>query len=543
MNKNLHDDQFEEFFRNKLNEFDDSPTSDMWERIDGVIPPKPKPTIVKYFTPISIAASFLLVVGLWAAVAQYRTKNEALSKKLEKAEQKIEILTNKAAQEKSRTIVLPQQEKEVNNLSNKIPLIDENEETIVENKAINQLDKAPIVLPKSRNNRKKINNDDPIAITSDPVINKNKTIKNTPQTDNPEVAVNNPSNNKNTPQNNDLQLIDKPVRPIDNIKHNQNNNNKQVVDRNPNTPKSKIDVNEKVLAKEEINPLDLKEMTAFEQALAVINENKLVAPFQPKQSFPKSKGQFSVTFTTQAVWEDRDFKRKGSFPPPPKEHPKPEIVQMGFEFGARLNYAFNESWSVSAGLTKRNERAILNIRKEIDYNKNDENLENINNQSYESTSSYGDLGVNVALERNAQFQPPNDEFPISLTLNGNQEKESLNIPLAVQYQRNIDKWSFGIRAGVSGQVVLDSKFKTRELTTNIPEITVEEVQLTRRPEISEKFSVDGLIGLSISYSLTDRWKLHVEPTHYKSFTDKHRSENGHVTSNTNGFQLGASYVF
>ena len=117
MNKNLHDDQFEEFFRNKLNEFDDSPTSDMWDRIDGVIPPKPKPAIVKYFTPISIAASFLLVVGLWAAVAQYRTQNEALSKKLEKAEQKIETLTNKVEEEKNKEIIFPQQEKSQDNLS------------------------------------------------------------------------------------------------------------------------------------------------------------------------------------------------------------------------------------------------------------------------------------------------------------------------------------------------------------------------------------------------------------------------------------------
>ena len=101
----------------------------------------------------------------------------------------------------------------------------------------------------------------------------------------------------------------------------------------------------------------------------------------------------------------------------------------------------------------------------------------------------------------------------------------------------------GIRAGISGQIVLDSRFNPKRITTDIPEITAENVALINSPKVSEKFSVDGLIGLSVSYSLNDRMKLHFEPTHFKSFTDKHRSENGYVTSNTSGLQVGATYVF
>ena len=156
--------------------------------------------------------------------------------------------------------------------------------------------------------------------------------------------------------------------------------------------------------------LDLKRMTALGQALSNINEDKLVQPLSLRS------GRFSATLTAQAVWEDRDFKRRG--PPPTKEHPRPEIVEMGYETGVRLNYEFNKNWSVSAGLTKRNERATLNIREEIDYDKNDENDENINNKSYESASSYGEVGVNVALQRNPLFEPPNDAFSLLLTLRG-----------------------------------------------------------------------------------------------------------------------------
>ena len=97
MKEQLHEDNFEDFLRNKINQFDDEPNIDMWSRIEGAIPPAPQPWIYKYLTPYSAAVSILVALTVWAVVYQYNS-NQALNHKLVEAADKIKVLENEMNQ-------------------------------------------------------------------------------------------------------------------------------------------------------------------------------------------------------------------------------------------------------------------------------------------------------------------------------------------------------------------------------------------------------------------------------------------------------------
>ena len=94
LKKHLQDDNFEEFMRNKLNEFDSEPNDNMWVRVESVILPAPKPMLFRIIKPSVIAASMVLAVAAYAMIYQYNS-TQNLNQQIIEANNKIQQLENK----------------------------------------------------------------------------------------------------------------------------------------------------------------------------------------------------------------------------------------------------------------------------------------------------------------------------------------------------------------------------------------------------------------------------------------------------------------
>jgi len=537
MKGQLHDDNFEDFIRNKINSFDGEPSSDMWERIDGVIPPKPKPVYVKYIAHISIAASFLLVVTLWAVVSQFQTEKQKLTNELEQAERKIEDLkvqteTEDVADKAPLNNDIDKRQREKKNLTSI------NSEKLPTNQVTRKSNDAKRVVKKSNPSRSPSKSDSNISKT-----NKKPNIP---------IAKNNQQNKKsNIPAVKNNQQNKKANIPI---AENNQENKKEI------NPSKKV--NESRLPKQIVDvsgflALEVKDIEPF-LIPKVVYEDRLVpplpSPLTTKKRVPKNQIKTSVSLNAQRLLVAKNNYKPA--PPPqggqtrPHPHPQKDDFRLskGYNVGASLNVELGKHWSVSIGANYQKETVRLRLHSRLDYNPNTETSFDdeffINNQSYPSECAFGDLGVNVDLFRNKNSPPLPGMQPLELKLLGLHTKKTINIPVSVQYERFFgEKFSVGLRGGVAVQFLNSNEFNPMSVETSDENIVADGVRLTEAPKLSQKLSFDALSGVSFNYKISDKIKLSVIPTAITSINEKHRSQRGSSKSTLFGIQGAITYAF
>lgn len=501
MKGNLHEDNFEDFIKNKINEFDDAPSNDMWNRIEGVIPPKPTVSIIKYLTPIAVAASVaLVVIAMWWVVSDFKNENAVLSEELKEATNKIEKLSNRV----------------------------EEMQPIIEQKASKE---------------EKTDENQTLASTQNIVSNHAQTaVKN----DLPPNRVNNFSNKKEKTINSSIFSSDE--------KTTQKKVNKtNIFAENSQTTKAKeaiLAVNSAPLSEDlknylssDINYLEQKQITVLAFS-SHPNEDRMVEPLKIEEETKrvKAKGNWSAGVTV------RPFKNKNFIKIPPGMPRKPtERQAIGLALGGQVAYQFNENWSVSVGLARQSENAEIQIPNRVNYDKGNEipfDAEfNICNHNYSANSPYGEFNVNVDLFRNKN-KSLNDGAPLELNLVGIYEKRSLNLPITVQYQKSIKKLKLGGKLGVSPQFTLANQFIATQVNVGEEGVLAQGVKLSQSADFNKKLNFDGIVGLTAAYALTKSWTLSVEPTSYISLKNKFRSTKGSsIQTASSGVQLGLSYQF
>ena len=521
---NLHENNFEDFIKNKINEFDELPSSDMWERIEGVIPPKPKPAIVKYFTPISVAASVVLVVALWAAVYQFQSQNQQLSKKLDKASQQIEELNL--------------QVQELNSNTN---------ETIVENKAIENTtvtsnsdaidSQKEVINPSiSSNTNNSIQNNTPkkskspisfIQANAPKSINDNYPANQKTATSLP-MAIQEVEKQSSILQENQQLTIEKERTST----VNQQPLNKQ---------------NDKVFA-DNIDFIESKSLSELGY-ISTLNKIISVAPLAPNTNNVRKAdlSNWSLTLMTGPLWSRSNQRPKPGQNPSPDFRKPDEMSRMGLANSFKVNYQINNRWAVSSGLNYQREIVNLNIHQKVPYNQGGEIPFDddfmIANHNFQANCNYGSMGINVDFFRD-RARNPIGNAPIDVAVKGFHKKRSVNIPFTAQYYFNPEsRVKIGLKGGLAAQLLLSSEFEPTQVEVSEEGVIAQGVTLTQSPQLSERASLDGIVGTQVLYKLNDHIQFNFEPTLVWALTDKHRSPNGNTKSGYGATQFGLTYLF
>ncbi|MCC6282194.1 MAG: hypothetical protein IT262_16445, partial [Saprospiraceae bacterium] len=98
MEKNIHDDRLDDYVRKSFEDYEEDPASDMWGRIEEVLPPVApgpvigpgKPSIRRYFWQMSAAAAILLLISsLVCGRMYYENKIRDISEQQNKPENSV----------------------------------------------------------------------------------------------------------------------------------------------------------------------------------------------------------------------------------------------------------------------------------------------------------------------------------------------------------------------------------------------------------------------------------------------------------------------
>ena len=538
MKEHLQDNNFEEFMRNKLNEFDGEPNDDMWDRVENVIPPAPKPTLFRIMKPSVIAASMILAMATFAMVYQYNS-TQNLNQQIIEANNKIKQLENKideksneetAQLEQIDGIETVEEAVDSDNFQERNNIIDKNKSSNFNtNKAKSDVvahSKKSNNLPYQSNSNK--NNKSPKQPFS--VINKkNKT----PIASDDIISKNDKNNGTQKPLNSNK--LDK--TPIANDHKISNPSN--TID---NKPKDKLPQTNEDIALGEPFLLDRIRNSQIDNFDAFI-----MAEQKPTITKPTFKPRFIAGGFVHSFQTRPDFKERPG-PPPPGGNPfrnhrvKPAI---GLAVGAKVGLQLNKHWSIHSGLAYQQEKIEMKLVDRRDYREDRENDIGNNREGYQTDyvtqSPFGEIRVNGAFTKNKDDNIENKPFDIEI--NGTHQLTSLNIPLYVQVQNQKGRFVYGLKAGIYGRNIINSSFDATAITSSISALKSSEVTVIEQPRISDKWTADFLGGIVLGYKHNEHILVSVEPTALMSLGNKHESQYGGTKMKTFGSQLAVQYTF
>jgi hypothetical protein len=547
LKENLQDDNFEEFMRNKLNEFDGEPNDNMWDRVESVIPPAPKPMLFRIIKPSVIAASMVLAVAAYAMIYQYNS-TQNLNQQIIEANNKIQQLENKidknsneetAQLEEFNQVEVVEQTIDNDDIQSEGDIINQNGASNLNTNRTADKNKSDVVSNSTKSYKQPssiINNKNKASIVNDNIMNKNNGSQkqlNSNKLDKTPIA-NDIIINKNNGTQKQLNSNKLDKTPIANDIIINKNNGVQ--------PKDKLQTSNEAIALSEPFLLDRIRNSQITNPNNFIIDEQKTALIKPTFKPSLIVGGFIHSFQTKP-----DFKERPGTPPPGGNPFRDHRVKpaTGLAIGAKVGVQLNKNWSIHSGLAYQQEKIEMKLVDRNEYN-NDREKDIGNNQEgyqtdYKTQSPFGEISIDGQFTKDKDDNIENK--PFNIEIDGTHELTSLNIPLYVQVQDQKGRFVYGLKTGIYGRNVINNSFEATSITSSISELKSSEVTVTEQPKVSNKWTVDFLGGVILGYKPNQNLMVSVEPTALMSLRNQHESQYGGTKMKTFGSQLAVQYIF
>ena len=543
MGKDLHNDNFEDFFRKHLESFDDEPSDAMWERIEPVIPPKPGIIWSTYALPSALILSVALLIFVGVKMFQYKQTSETLTEQLERSNKEIQSLTeqtivpNDNSIEESIKEVNENQSKEnsiENTVSNEASIIDRTTNNSIINNEKTKTTEQTIEQQFGNNPKKESNNSSESLTKKDKLNSVETTIS----------SIGKASDNSTTLVPNKISIpnIVEELTPTRNQKQTQN-------------PQATIDKTFN------ISPLVMRNSEFIFDKNWSINQNNVPNIPLPKEDDDNNKKTGEVknhitAFAAPTILKNniRPPRPSGNPPPnppnPPNNQPPPiptETVNVGKAIGFKYGREITDKLTLNIGGMYANTNFDSHTRHRLSYNKDSEqdlNTDKVsNNIDYSGSGTYGDykLDLDITRRRNNNI---NQGEEIDIEINATTQIHAIIIPAYVTYEMfNIGDFSIGLKGGVSYNNIVKSDMQVTDFKIKREGFEVRDARLGQRPKPSKKWNLNMISGVSVAYDFNDNFALVVEPTWSYTLSDHHKADFGRTKSNILNVEVGVRYSF
>lgn len=524
MGKDLHNDDFEDFFKKHLEGFDGEPADDMWDRIEPVIPPKPGIAWSVYALPSALILSLALLIFVGYKMLEYKKTSEDLTEQLEES--------NRAVQSLNEDAIVLQKEENVasdSNFNSDTNLNsnhsnDEKPNTLTDNNTDdwNRMTKedAAIIFKNKKQKTPKYNQQ---YFTNNKTVNRTKTTQNYEQTVGQETT---PTIKKTIPT---IQEISKEIQ--------------------KNKSETTPTVNQPIATTADWKELAMKTPSLPHQNNWVLN--KAVTVEKPLLEKVLTNKNSITLFVAPTILKNNIRPPQppiGNNPPPPNPRPIPtEKVKLGQAFGVKYGYCLTDKLSFNIGGIYANASYRFNTRHFLPYNKDTEQDISTdkagNTIDYSGSSTYGEYSVGVDVTRlkdNGVTQDENIDIKVEATA----KIHSVIVPAYLTYELlETNGFSVGLKGGVSYNNVIANDLQVNSFEVDKEGFEVKDFRLKDRPTPSKNGAINTLSGVVLAYEFQDNWSIMVEPTWTSALSDNHKSDFGRTKSNMFNMEIGVKYSF
>ncbi len=449
------DDDLEDFFRNRLGEFKDEPPTDMWDRIESDIPPKPAGAPRTVFLWTARAAAVALILGLGLSNFWQKQEMVEMAEELQHSKQDIASLADRLD----------------NAIAGNIPegsqAVPASEEIGFPSVPVELEPNTPqLVANKAADAGGSVKNVFPVIPSSE--LETNFTV----------VEFVPPLKEQRTVVSGTMPVLETKEK---------NLNVKPTYSEIKGTASGLI-----------------SQTSEFDKTLADIG------PISGNGYFtPKGKGSW---FIAANAGTEHWIKSKKA-----EEYRETEKSMLGYDGGVNIGYQLNDSWSLYTGVGYGENRLSIQKRGQLSYDQSLETLTEdgvaVSPYNIASETSAGDFEFATKMNRDEETLMASGEM-LPLQTRMEYTRGVVEIPLGARYDKRLGKnWKVGARAG------LVHRFKVREqvVLTDL-ESYKDGVSLSMPAkgkgvvtEGSSTYNLGYAVGVGASYRLTDNWSLTAEP--------------------------------
>ncbi len=554
MDENLHKDPLEELFRKKLEDQNlehtsaspdewDLPTDGLWDNIGPAVeftPPAKGLWLSSKLQFVAIAASILLVIGVFTCFQSYQTQLNSLTQKVEelssqkelknssnpeetKASSKDNPSTDPPTESKLSEPTLNKQESKTNigSSSTEAPMITENTNLNLATPPNASLDKNDLDRSNKPSKTSIANN---VGSTTPPPTT------NTEETKEQESAAQQNTTWIAAEQSPSTAPSSNPIIP-EQEKLPLNNSGDQT--RSINT----------TIAWTALPTLPASRISLLDQKQASIALPKTAKPsiITPANQLARKGFYAGLLYAPTATFIEVQA---------PKRHPskprlkKGKIIPTSFQ-GLKLGYQINSNWAIEVEGLYSNATIEDKNSFQLSYSKQKEQKEGqLYRGSYNSSipTAYGDLDTEIVLYREENTNIP-EQTDISVDLTTKQNLQLLSIPIAAKYCFGRGPIRLTARAGIAANFILEDQVELS--VSNIDRMGLSSRNAKHKPVQRGlgKNNFDYLLGMGLDFQAAKNWRFSVEPTFSRAFSPIYKKDKFSATPKKASVALSVNYQF
>lgn len=542
MKKNVPSDDLEAFLKNAFEEYAESPSEEVWDRIAATKTSAPR-------TPFRIFRIYPLWIGLAVALlagfiiyqsVQVNKELEQINHSVKKQQVEIETLqkqekrgidTPKSLKESPQAGV--EHEKMNNEGSN-------NEKNEVNDKEVNRLEaykneqqaSSPAIstdkrLATAENTREKH------AKTSTHPAKKGSILKN-----NANLTVEKQVNTNNSI----TQSSSETIYPFSNIPTVGETSTEAL-------PPAVANVNTIKNSLFELNRLTsaTQFLQTTQDQIAIQIPAALPPPTQPIQQ----KNGFYIGIQALAMKTQSRISSKAPYPLPPRDrkafNQPDEAKGSTFAFGVNAGVGIAKNLSFETGLLYRS--SLLTTTHEPKFKYNERKTPPIGGNprdcqfEYDLNTPSGTVALAITVEKNVSSNP-RDEEEITLKINSEQSLQYLSVPLLLNYQIGNGKLHLNAKGGTLLNFLLENDFNITGVASNNNNFRPQNNQPLRGELLYfNQLSLDYLLQFGIAYDVTRNLSVHLDPMLVGSITNQSSNRFIQSSNASVGVSAGVTWSF
>jgi hypothetical protein len=235
-------------------------------------------------------------------------------------------------------------------------------------------------------------------------------------------------------------------------------------------------------------------------------------------------------------------------PPPKTFDDKTEVNGSSLALGATIEYKASKHWSAVAGLDWRKTNLTSTHQSEFKFKDGKHHHggghKHKHEFEYQLNTPTGVSSLELRVEEKDTTQTIPDDEKLAFEVKTSQSISYLSLPLAAKFALGKNRLRCYVKGGVAFNFLLDNGFNISEISSLNSHFKIrKEEPPTASKQNLQAVSLDYLVAAGLEYRLTKSLILHLEPTCMGNLTKRHKDERIESSSYLAGISGGVSVNF